>query len=123
MFSSDRWLELRIYAREWAKPVSVVAALAAFSIGLYLTLYQHSGHELRGAPVEHGFATVERVALTSKGSKSFDLIRVLTVRVNGQDVIFPTNAAFSPGEVVGISYRVGACGKVYVDDVYAATDQ
>ncbi len=123
MFFYDRWLELRIYVREWAKPVGMAAAFFALAICLSLVSYQRSVHELRGAIVEHGYATVERVALTSKGSKSFDLIRVLTLRVDGKDVVFPTQTAFSAGEVVGVSYRIGKSGKIYVDSVYSATNR
>ena len=106
MHSTARWLGLRIYVRAWAKPLGMGAALIALGICTYVVLYRFSGHELRGAPINHGYALVERVALTSKGSQGFNLIRVLTVRVNGQDVTFPTNTAFSAGEVVGVSYRV-----------------
>lgn len=61
--------------------------------------------------------------LTPKGSKSFALVHVLTLRVNGQDVIFPTDTAFSEGEIIGVSHRVGASGRGYVDDVYSATNR
>lgn len=123
MFSSVRWLGLRIHARELVKPVGMGVALIVLGVSLYVVLYRRSEHELRGAPLNHGYALVERVVLTSKGGQGFNLIGVLTVRVKGQDVTFPTNTAFSTGEVVGVSYRVGASGRVYVDDVYSATKQ
>jgi hypothetical protein len=123
MYFSNRWLELRVYAREWTKPVGAVVASFALAICLFLVLYQQTVHELRGATVKYGYATVERVALTSKGSNSFDLMRVLTLRVNGDDVIFPTQTAFSAGEVVRVRYRIGKSGKIYVGAVYSATDR
>jgi len=123
MHISNRSFGWRAYAREWIRPFGMEAALIALGICAYVVLYRYSEHELRGAAVKHGHGTVERVVLTSKGSRSFDLIRVLTLRVNEQAVTFPTNTAFTAGEVVGVTYRVGVSGRIYIDDVYSAAKQ
>lgn len=60
----------------WIRSVGMGAALIAIGMSAYVMLYRNSEHELRGAAVRHGYATVEHVVLISKGNRSLGLIRV-----------------------------------------------